>query len=88
MKLNDITKHELIGKKAKVTSALNKSNIGLDGKIIDESCSTITINTPKGIKRIIKRTVNLEIEIDGQKIKIDGKLLEGRSEERIKLKSR
>lgn len=83
-----IIRHELIGKQAEVHDATNKANVGIKGKIVDETHSTITLNTEKGEKRLIKSEITIDIEIDGRKVRVDGKLLEGRAEERIKIKIR
>ena len=74
-------KEELIGLNITVINSKNKSNIGLTGKIIDETKNTITIKIKGSTKKIIKN--NVELEIDGKKI--DGKKLAVRPEERLKL---
>jgi len=70
----------IIGKLIRVEDAANKTIIGINGKIIDETKNTITIQTTKGIKKIIKDQTT--IMIDNRKI--NGKNLIGRAEARIK----
>ena len=41
--INNIIKHELIGLKAEIVDSRNKANIGIKGKIIDETKNTIII---------------------------------------------
>jgi len=77
-------KQELIGLEIKVDEAKNPSNIGIEGKIVDETQQTLTIKTKKGQKRLIKKNITLTIK--SQKIKIKGSLLVGRPEDRIKKK--
>ena len=72
-----MTVHELIGKKVEIIKSKNKSNIGLKGKITDETKNTITLDNEK---KLIKNNITM---------KIDGKILEGsdlvfRPEDRIK----
>lgn len=80
MKRKTVSKHILIGKRAEITSSNNKTLIGLNGLIVDETRCTFTLSTEKGDKRIIKSHVTLKIEGE----LIDGKSLSGRPEERIK----
>lgn len=77
-----VKRGELAGKHATVTESANKSEIGISGKITDETRSTITIRTKKGDKRIIKR--NATIEICG--IRIRGAEIEMAPEERVKIR--
>lgn len=65
-----------------ITEAKNKSLVGLKGKIIDETKNTLTITQKNQRKRIIKDQVTLYFP--KQKIKIKGKFLVGRSEDRLK----
>ena len=74
-------KEELIGLNITVINSRNKSNIGLAGKIIDETKNTITIKIKGSTKKIMKNDV--ELDIDGKKI--EGKKLAVRPEERLKL---
>lgn len=81
---SNVIKHELIGLIAEVINAKNPSLIGLKGKIIDETRSTITLKTTQGKKVIIKKQVKMAITIMKSKTEIDGSLLVGRVEERLK----
>jgi ribonuclease P protein subunit POP4 len=70
----------LIGEEAAVISADNKSLIGIRGKVTDETRNTITIETEKGSKKIIKEQVTIKIN----EKTIEGKDIQGRTETRIK----
>jgi ribonuclease P protein subunit POP4 len=83
-KLKDIIKHELIGLQIKIAESRNKDNVGLSGKIINETKFTITIKTKKGKKMLFKNNIKIETRVNNKKIKIDGKLLAGRPEDRVK----
>lgn len=80
----DIARSELIGLEAEVTDAKNKSLIGLKGLIVDETKSILSIETKDGIKKVIKSQVMLTIMFEGRTFQIDGKILVGRPEDRLK----
>ena len=84
--MKDLTKKELIGLDIEISDSKNKSEIGIKGKIIDETKNCLVINTDKGEKKVIK--CNVVIKIPSEKARIDGRLLAGRPEERIKKKIR
>jgi len=50
----------LIGKKIKVKNALNKSLLGISGKVIDETKNMLLLQTKKGKKKLIKKQVEIE----------------------------
>jgi ribonuclease P protein subunit POP4 len=77
-----IERSELIGLEATVVGSQNKANIGIKGKITDETRNTLKI----GGKTILKKDVTIEIETDGKKITIEGKKLTKSPEERIKIR--
>ncbi|MFH1212318.1 MAG: ribonuclease P protein subunit [Candidatus Woesearchaeota archaeon] len=77
-------KQELIGVWIRVVESANKSNIGLDGKVIDETKNMLTLQTRKGKKNLIKSQNVIEFRMGNKKIRINGKLLQARPEERIK----
>jgi len=82
--LKDILKYEFIGLKAEVVDSRNKANIGIKGKIVDETRNTLVIETSRGRKKLMKENITVMVMFDNKKIKIRGKLLVGRPEERIK----
>ncbi|MFQ6050413.1 MAG: ribonuclease P protein component 1 [Candidatus Hydrothermarchaeota archaeon] len=83
----NILRHELIGLRARVECSKNKTLIGLEGLIVDETKNTIRIKTKTKEKTILKSIVTLRIFLNGSVI-VDGKMLIGRPEERIKKKMR
>jgi ribonuclease P protein subunit POP4 len=83
----NLIKHELIGLHAKVVKSTNASNEGVEGRIVDESYRTITIESNGKDKKIFKENVILIVEMpDGKKVQVEGKLLLARPWERIKKK--
>lgn len=82
---NNIMRHELIGLFCEVVSASNKSQIGIKGKIVDETMKTIVINSGK---RIPKEDTIFRIQLDDKKIDVDGNYIIARPEDRIKKRFR
>lgn len=77
-----VNKTELIGQNIKIIKSKNISNIGLEGKIIDETKNTLRIRLKESEKKLIKK--NIIFTIQGKIIK--GDEINLRPEERIKLK--
>jgi ribonuclease P protein subunit POP4 len=84
--VKDIIKYELIGLKAKVAASKNKANVGIEGKIIDETKNTIVIEQGDKQKRLFKNNIIIDVQFDKKVVRIDGKLLAGRPKERVKIK--
>ena len=84
MNPKEIERHELIGLVCEVIDAKNKNLIGLKGKVINETKSTIKVQQKEKSKIILKNQVTLEFTINNKKIQIKGEKLVKRPEERIK----
>ena len=56
----------LIGRKIKVVQATNQSIVGIEGNVLDDTSSTLLVNTSDGNKRILKK--GLMLEVDNEKI--------------------
>lgn len=81
----EIVRYELIGLKVEVTESKNKSLIGIKGTIIDETKNMIIIELEdKTIKKIIKDQVTIKLKLKNHTVQVNGQLLVGRPEERIK----
>ncbi|HDQ59643.1 MAG TPA: ribonuclease P protein component 1 [Candidatus Woesearchaeota archaeon] len=81
----NILKHELIGLQCEVKESRNKSQVGMKGKVVDETRNTLTIETEKGEKQIEKKNARFIFKIQGEKkVAVDGELLIGRPEARTK----
>lgn len=82
----NIVKHELIGLKAEVTEGNSK---GIKGEVVNETKNMIYLKTKKGIKKVQKKnSIFVFIIPSGKKIKVKGKIIEKRPEDRIKIKVR
>lgn len=79
----NILRHELIGLECRVIESDNKNQIGLEGKIIDETLKTITL---KNKKTVLKQGSVFRIKIGKNTVEVDGNHLVSRPEDRIKKK--
>jgi ribonuclease P protein subunit POP4 len=81
----EIICHELIGTEAKVGKSTNIGCVGSCGKIVDETKNTFTI-LDRGERKIIAKssTVFHFSFDDGTVAEVDGRLLIGRPEDRLK----
>ena len=81
---SNILRHELIGLECKITASKNKSQIGIEGKIVDETLKSIVIDG----KKILKKDTTFMLKLGGKNVHIDGNFIIARPEDRIKKKIR
>lgn len=80
-----IIQHEFIGTEAEVAKSKDPNYIGLSGKVIDETRNTFTMLHEGKRKKIVKDVAVFHFRLpDGTVVQIDGKLLVGRPEDRLK----
>ncbi len=79
-----LARYELVGLDVEIVSSKNKSLEGIKGEIIDETRNMLTMKTKEGKKKIIKSEVILKMKVKGKNYEVNGKILVGRPEERIK----
>ncbi|KYC44909.1 MAG: Ribonuclease P protein component 1 [Candidatus Methanofastidiosum methylothiophilum] len=70
----------LLGKNVEVIQCSNRYEVGIKGLVIEDTKNTIKIRTENGVKVLIKNNIILMVNDR----KIDGNLLIGKEEERIK----
>ena len=85
----DIIRCELIGAEAQVAKSTHADYVGLSGKIIDETRNTLTL-LREGTKRMIMKdsTIFHFKFYDGTIVEVDGRLIVGRPEDRLKKRVR
>ena len=84
-----IVKHEFIGLETKVVRSSNPHVVGIAGRVVDETRNTFTILQNDDRKVVIKDTAVFEFVMpDGTVVEIDGKIIVGRPEDRIKKRPR
>ncbi|BDH79751.1 MAG TPA: ribonuclease P protein component 1 [Methanothermobacter sp.] len=84
----NVFRHELIGLKVEVAESPHKDFKGLKGRVIDETKNTLKIELKDGKEIIIPKNVAIfHFKLpNGQIVEIDGRIIVGRPEERIKKK--
>ena len=81
----DIIRREFIGAEGKITKSRHEDYVGINGEVIEETKNTFTIRHGGKAKSIIKDSAVFNFKLsDGTVVEIDGKLLVGRSEDRLK----
>ncbi|XRO76806.1 ribonuclease P protein component 1 [Methanocaldococcus sp. 10A] len=84
---HNILRHELIGLRVEIVDAKNKAMIGIKGRVVDETRNTLVIEKENGKEVTIPKDIAVFLfELNGCKVKVDGRLLIGRPEERLKKK--
>lgn len=78
----NIVVNELIGLKAKVIKSLDRKQQGISGTVIDETKNTITLETEKGIKKIMKKTSVFRFLAEGKAFTVPGDEINFRPHER------
>jgi len=74
--------HELIGEKIEIIRSKNNSNVGIKGKVIDETKMTLKIKWGEKVKTLLKNNITFKIVCNEQII--IGQEIMKRPEERIK----
>ena len=85
--IDTISRHELIGLDTEVIESNNLQLVGLNGRVINETKSMLTINTKKGKKMIPKLTSNLKFFSKGESFLVNGSSIAKRPFERLGAKA-
>lgn len=81
----DIIRREFIGTEGKIAKSQHSDYVGLSGKIINETKYTFTILNSGKAKNVTKDSAVFLFKFsDGTIVEIDGRLLVGRPEDRLK----
>lgn len=76
---------EFIGLNAKVVKSTNPNYVGIDGKVIDETRNTLVIRHENQDKVIVKNVAVFHFTTpDGTIVEVDGNVITGRPEDRVK----
>ncbi len=86
MRPEEIVRHELIGLRVRVEECSNPSSVGISGKVVDESRNTLTMRSESGSKVLVKEECTFIFSTESGELRVDGSLLVGRPEDRIKKK--
>jgi ribonuclease P protein subunit POP4 len=81
----EIIRFEFVGTEGKVARSPHRGYVGLGGKVISETRNTFTFLKEGKAKSVIKESAFFNFKFDdGTVVEIDGKLLVGRPEDRLK----
>jgi len=81
----DIIRHEFIGSGAEITRSPHGGYVGLGGIVVGETKNTFKLISEGQTKSVIKELAFFNFQFaDGTVAEIDGKLLVGRPEDRLK----
>ena len=81
----DVIRYEFMGTEAKVSKSTHPGYVGIYGKIIDETRNTLAILHKGKRKIVIKDSAVFHFKFpDGTIVEINGKILVGKPEDRLK----
>ena len=80
----ELVADELIGLEVEVAESTDSGLVGLSGRVVDESMKTLLIQTERGLKRAPKACCVFIFRYRGRRVRVDGRLLVSRPEDRIK----
>jgi ribonuclease P protein subunit POP4 len=84
-----VAQREFIDLSAEVVRSSNPSYVGISGKVVDETRNVLVIVHQNEKKAVIKNTAVFHFTMpDGTVVEIDGKVIVGRPEDRIKKRLR
>lgn len=86
----NIIRHEFVGLQVKVTHSSNRELIGIEGRVVNETKNTITLEDGVGNEKTIpKGSATFHFELpNGSIVEINGKIIVSRPEDRIKKRFR
>ena len=84
--MDNIISHEIIGLRATISQSSNPQIIGLNGTVVDETKSMITIKNGLKIRNIPKNTSTWKFDVNGNEITLHGSSLEKRPADRLRSK--
>lgn len=84
--LSGVVQEDWIGKEVKIVCARNKTYLGIEGKVIDETKHFLIIKTPEKVLKMVKSGSVFELSWNNRKVRVKGSDIEVAPEERLKLK--
>ena len=81
---SDMLKKEFIGTHLKVVDAENKDLIGIEGDVLDETKNTFKVQSGDRRKVLLKDQITFEILSGTKRVRIEGKKICFRPEDRVK----
>ena len=86
---SSIVQREFIGLETTVVNSSNPAMVGISGRVVNETRNTLTVKQNNKLKVIAKDTSIFNfILTDGTIVEIEGKVIKGRPESRLKKRPR
>ena len=85
---DDIIKGEYIGRTLEVSFNNTYVDKQIEGLVVDETKNTFKLLTINGMKTFLKKNIILKDKYTDESYKVEGKVLIGKPEERLKKKKR
>ncbi|KYH38714.1 MAG: hypothetical protein AYL28_002710 [Candidatus Bathyarchaeota archaeon B23] len=85
----NILRHELIGLEVSVVEDANPHNVGVSGRVVDETRNTLIIEDDSRERCIAKHHATFRFRLpDGTLVEVEGSHLIGRPEDRVRRRVR
>ncbi len=82
---HDIIRYEFIGAEGKIAKSPHKGYVGIGGRVVGETRHTFIFQSEGKARSVIKESAIFNFKFDdGTVVQVDGKLLVGRPEDRLK----
>ncbi len=82
---SDIIRQEFIGTEGRIAQSVHADYVGISGQVMDETKNTFIIQHSGKRKSVLKDSAVFHFKFpDGTVVEIDGKLLVGKPEDRLK----
>ncbi|MFB6076435.1 MAG: ribonuclease P protein component 1 [Candidatus Aenigmatarchaeota archaeon] len=79
----NLIRHEIIGLSVVVKDASNPTQIGVSGRVVDETRDTLKIEDNENIKTIPKENTTFVFDVPSNgSLKVDGNIIKSRPEDR------
>jgi ribonuclease P protein subunit POP4 len=78
----NIVLHELIGLEAEVINCKDRSQIGVKGRVIDETKNLLYLRHDSNIRKVVKKICTFRFSIDGDSFVVKGEEINFRAHER------
>ncbi len=79
----NIVLHELIGLDVEVINCSDPEQIGVSGRVIDETKNTLLISTRRGVRRAVKKCSTFRFKKGSKSFIVDGEEINFRPHERL-----
>lgn len=81
----DVVRYEFIGRRAEVAKIIDSNDVSVSGVVVDETRNTFILMADRKRKTVVKESSVFRFELPDQAIvEIEGRLLVGRPEDRLK----